>query len=63
MLLTNKNGNDILIAKSGKTRFEIKQKEVTAMILNELLKQAEEADKNDMALLPLVYLALTDTRC
>ncbi len=33
------------------------------MILNELLKQAEEADKNDMALLPLAYLALTDTRC
>lgn len=63
MLLTNKNDNDILIAKSGKTRFEIKQKEVTAMILNKLLKQAEDADKNDMALLPLVYLALTDTRC
>ena len=59
MLLTNKNGNDILIAKSGKNPIWNK----AAMILNELLKQAEEADKNDMALLPLVYLALTDTRC
>lgn len=33
------------------------------MILNELLKQAEQADKDDMALLPLVYLALNDTKC